>query len=1142
MKRTTLLAAALGVAVVASTALPASSAYAAPPGATPAAADAVKAAADPKSLAAAAADKAVFSGLDELRRGPDEAYHRLSVTPGAGGMHYVAYERTYKGLPVVGGDAVVVTDASGRVRDTAAASGPSPSNVPTKASVGSGRALTTAKTKLSRVDDSAQPRLVVLAWGAKPKLAWEVVVSGLASGKPSKQHVFVDARSGKIADSYDEILAGTGNGHYNGNPVTIGTSQSGSQYSMTDSGRPGISCGGQGGTAYTGPDDNWGNGSGTNLETACVDVLFAVGKEWDMLREWLGRNGINGSGRGFPARVGLNDVNAFWNGSYTNFGHNQANTKQATPIDVVAHEYGHAIFQTTPGGAGSGNENGGINEGTGDIFGALTEYYVNHPANLDEPDYLVGEEVNLVGNGPIRNMYNPSLVNRDPNCWSTQIPNTEVHAAAGPLNHWFYLVAEGSSPGGGKPNSPICTGGPSSVTGIGIQKAGKVFMGALGRKTSSWRYANVRSASMAAVVELYGANSAECNTVKNAWNAVSVPTQSGEPACGQPGDDFSISLAPSSGTAEPGKEISARVDTQTTAGNAQTVGLTAENVPNGVTVRFDPTSVTSGGSSTATFQVASSVGEGTYSITVKGTGKTTHTATYSLRVDDGGPGEIDPPDISVTDVKAHLQQFQTIATGNGGTRSSYSAGYTASVSFIEGKLREAGYTVVRQPCTSGCTGGSGPNLIADWPGGDENQVIMAGAHLDSVSAGPGINDNASGSAMLLEVALTLAEKRPTMAKHVRFGWWTDEEQGLNGSRFYVNSLSSTERSKIKVYHNYDMVGSRNGGYFINNISTTAAQHLKAFYDGLNLSPEENVEGANRSDDASFRNAGIATSGVAAGASARKTSGQATKWGGSANQAYDSCYHQACDNINNINDTILDRAGDASAYAIWKLAVGGPGNERDFSISVNPASGTVEPGGQATATVGTTTTAGTPQTVNLSAAAGLPDGTTATLNPPTVTSGGTSSLTISTSGNTPPGTYNVTITGSGETATHTATYRLTVGDDGGDRTFTNDTDYPVYDYTTVSSSVSSTATGRAESPVRLSVTIDHPCAEDLHLTLRAPNGATYLVDQYGGTYCTPYETRTYSVPVSQNAVGTWTLQVTDVYPQDQGTLDSWSITL
>ncbi|MEV7971479.1 M28 family peptidase [Sphaerisporangium sp. NPDC088356] len=499
------------------------------------------------------------------------------------------------------------------------------------------------------------------------------------------------------------------------------------------------------------------------------------------------------------------------------------------------------------------------------------------------------------------------------------------------------------------------------------------------------------------------------------------------------------------------------------------------------------------------------------------------------------------PDISLPNIKAHLNQLQSIANSNGGTRRSTTAGYTASVSYVEQKLQAAGYTTRRVTCTPGCTSGAGPDLIADWPGGDESQVIMSGAHLDSVSAGPGINDNGSGSSMLLEVALTLAAQRPTMTKHVRFGWWSDEEQGLLGSRAYVNSLSSTDRSKIKQYLNFDMVGSPNGGYFINNITTTAAADLRAFYNNLGLQPEENTEGANRSDDASFRNAGIATSGVAAGASATKTSAQAAKWGGTAGGAYDSCYHRSCDTTANINDTILDRSGDALAYAIWTQAVGTP-TGRDFSINASPASGSVQAGQPVTTTIGTTTTTGAAQTVNLTTASGLPSGATASFNPASVTSGGSSTLTLSTSASTPTGTYTVTITGTGETATHTTTWTVTVTGTGGNRTFTNDTNFTINDLTTINSSVTSTATGSAVSPVRVSVTISHTCAEDLQIRLRGPSGTYYTIDSSGGTSCTSYGTRIYSVPVSQQASGTWTLQVTDNYRYDTGFLDTWSVTV
>jgi aminopeptidase S len=278
------------------------------------------------------------------------------------------------------------------------------------------------------------------------------------------------------------------------------------------------------------------------------------------------------------------------------------------------------------------------------------------------------------------------------------------------------------------------------------------------------------------------------------------------------------------------------------------------------------------------------------------------------------------PDIAVANVQAHLSQFSSIAAGNGGTRRSGTAGYSASVAYIKGKLQAAGYTVVEQTCTS-CTYRAN-NLVADWPGGPSDQVTMFGAHLDSVSAGAGINDNGSGSAVLLENALVLAAQRPAMSRHVRFAWWAGEEQGLQGSAFYANALSSTQRSSIKAYYNFDMVASINGGYFINHVTSAAAAPLKAYWDSLGLQPEENTEGAGRSDDYSFERVGIPTSGYAAGASARKTSAQAAKWGGTANSAYDPCYHQACDTTSNISATVLNRAADGVAYTIWATSVSG----------------------------------------------------------------------------------------------------------------------------------------------------------------------------------------------------------------------------
>ncbi|MFJ2033112.1 M4 family metallopeptidase [Streptosporangium sp. NPDC087985] len=486
---------------------------------------------DPESRrrAASTADSAIAARRDALLKGQDEKFTLANNISGARGLQYLTYSRTYRGLRVYGGDVIVSTDSTGAQVGSVASGQRARIAIDVTSKVDAAAAADIARAQLAVVESVGTPELIVYAAGTDPKLAWEVVVDGATQEAPSVQHVFVNAIDGSIIDSYDDVRHGSGNSFYNGNPVTIQTSGSGSSYSMTDTTRPGLSCGGQGGTAYTKTTDSWGNGTGTNLETACVDAMYAAQKEWDMLRTWLGRNGFNGSGRGFPARVGLNAVNAYWNGSYTNFGHNQANTRQATPMDVVGHEYGHAIFQYSgSGGAGSGNETGGLNESTGDIFGALLEHFANQPATLDAPDYLVGEMVNLTGTGEIRNMYNPSAKGH-PNCYSSSIPSTEVHAAAGPQNHWFYLLAEGTNPTG-KPASSVCSG-PTKLTGIGIQKAGQIFMAGLNSKTVPWTHAKARSTTVAAAKQLFPGSCVEVNAVKAAWSAVNVSAGSGEASC-----------------------------------------------------------------------------------------------------------------------------------------------------------------------------------------------------------------------------------------------------------------------------------------------------------------------------------------------------------------------------------------------------------------------------------------------------------------------------------------------------------------------------------------------------------------------------------------------------------------------------------
>ncbi|GAA4432816.1 M28 family peptidase [Actinokineospora soli] len=286
------------------------------------------------------------------------------------------------------------------------------------------------------------------------------------------------------------------------------------------------------------------------------------------------------------------------------------------------------------------------------------------------------------------------------------------------------------------------------------------------------------------------------------------------------------------------------------------------------------------------------------------------------------------PDIPVANVQAHLNEFQTIATNNGGNRAHGRPGYQASVNYVKGKLDAAGWTTSVKSFTY--NGATGYNLIADWPGGNPEAILMAGAHLDSVTAGPGINDNGTGSAALLEVALQISATNFAPEKHIRFGWWGAEELGLIGSTNYVNSLSSTEKAKIDGYLNFDMIGSPNPAYFVYSASGQPAgslelqQTLERYFASINV-PTELTSVGGRSDHAAFARAGIPISGTFTGAEVTKTSAQAQKWGGTAGQAFDPCYHRSCDRTSNVNATALDRHSDAMAYSIWTLAGTGGGN-------------------------------------------------------------------------------------------------------------------------------------------------------------------------------------------------------------------------
>ncbi|MFJ3338119.1 M28 family metallopeptidase [Streptomyces sp. NPDC086766] len=275
------------------------------------------------------------------------------------------------------------------------------------------------------------------------------------------------------------------------------------------------------------------------------------------------------------------------------------------------------------------------------------------------------------------------------------------------------------------------------------------------------------------------------------------------------------------------------------------------------------------------------------------------------------------PDIPLANVQAHLAQLQSIATANGGNRAHGRPGYRASLDYVKAKLDAAGFTTTVQQFTS--SGRTGYNLVADWPGGDTDRVLMAGSHLDSVSAGPGINDNGSGSAALLETALAVSRAGYHPAKHLRFAWWGAEELGMVGSRTYLNRLAAADRARIGGYLNFDMIGSPNPGYFVYDDDPAIEKTFKDYFTGLGVATEPETEGDGRSDHAPFKNAGIPVGGLFSGADYVKTAAQAAKWGGTAGRAFDRCYHASCDTSADIDATALNRNADALAYVVWALS-------------------------------------------------------------------------------------------------------------------------------------------------------------------------------------------------------------------------------
>ena len=487
------------------------------------------------------ADAATAETAQEIGLGAQEKLLVRDVVKDVDGTVHTRYERTYNGLPVLGGDLVVhetkAGKAEGVTKATKAAikvSSLKPTIAASKAEKQAVAAAEAAGSEKTAADQA--PRKVVWAATGEPTLAYETVVGGLQDdGTPNELHVITDAATGEKLYEYQGIETGTGKSLYSGT-VTLNTTLSGSTYNLTDGTRGGHktynkahASTSSAGTLFTDADDVWGTGaasSSTTDQTAAVDAAYGAQKTWDFYKSTFNRSGIKNNGVAAYSRVHYGNayVNAFWDDSCfcMTYGDGSGNTHPLTSLDVAGHEMSHGVTSNTAGLNYSG-ESGGLNEATSDIFGTGVEFYAANSSDVG--DYLIGEEININGDGtPLRYMDKPSKDGGSKDYWSSTLGNLDVHYSSGVANHFFYLLAEGSGSktiNGVSYNSPTYSG--SAVTGIGRAKALQIWYKALTTyMTSTTKYSGARTATLSAASSLYGSTSTEYKAVAAAWTAVNV--------------------------------------------------------------------------------------------------------------------------------------------------------------------------------------------------------------------------------------------------------------------------------------------------------------------------------------------------------------------------------------------------------------------------------------------------------------------------------------------------------------------------------------------------------------------------------------------------------------------------------------------
>jgi Zn-dependent metalloprotease len=526
--------------------------------------------------------------------GPDDSFTARGEAADPDGTRHARFDRTYRGLPVVGGESILHYRPDGSLRSVTNAL-PQRLDLATTPALDPAKATSIALDRAGDVVRTPEPitsRLLVDAV-ATPRLAWDVAIPIPGS----TWHIFVDAGTGEVlrTDTGLRTIAagdsarirgavtggpssapgavarplaapppppgteppcceiganGSGAGYHSGNRAPLASAFQNApavaiNYYLKDRTRGGhitrdafdaTNNSNTGTDIFSDTDNYWATGSLSNRTTAGVDAHYGAAVTWDYFKNVLGRNGIRDNGVGarsfahyvfyFP-NIGYTTQNAGWGDDCfcMMYGDGGDGLPAYTAIDVAGHEMAHGVTSATANLIYALVEAGGLNESTSDIFGTLVEFHANSLSDL--ADYKIGEKV-FGSATPLRWMDDPDKDGQSVSCWYNGVGNLDPHYSSGVGNHFFYTLAAGSGMSSWG-NSPTCGGAPA-VTGIGIDKAGKIWYQALSAyMVSNETYAKARVSSINAANDLYGG--VECETVKAAWSAAGVAAGASEPAC-----------------------------------------------------------------------------------------------------------------------------------------------------------------------------------------------------------------------------------------------------------------------------------------------------------------------------------------------------------------------------------------------------------------------------------------------------------------------------------------------------------------------------------------------------------------------------------------------------------------------------------